>query len=67
MKSNYIKKHFRSHFEQKMRKEGVLTLFNDIFERYVINTNDPNRNIESIPCFEAIKDIKSYKCFYCEE
>lgn len=46
---------------------GGNSLFKDIFERYVINTNDPNRNIESIPCFEAIKDIKSYKCFYCEE
>ena len=78
MKSNYIKKHFRSHFEQKMRKEGVLTLFNDIFalgEGYVvggffrdfIEKKEESRDIDIIIDIDFItlqKIIDSYSLSY---
>ncbi|MFC2398645.1 MAG: hypothetical protein ACFNP4_04935 [Capnocytophaga gingivalis] len=78
MKSNYIKKHFRSHFEQKMRKEGVLTLFNDIFalgEGYVvggffrdfIEKKEESRDIDIIIDVDFItlqKIIDSYSLSY---
>lgn len=78
MKSTNIKNHFRSHFQQKMREESILSLFDDIFElgeayvvggffRDFIEEKEESRDIDIIVDIDftsLIKIINKYSLPY---